>query len=391
MKKRHGAFFGTVVFMKQRRFLFLRATAPFLSLLLLLPTLALPAAATHALPVGGATLTEASFYTNDTDPPALECAVRGKLSSLSLIPGGMPFGLRMQTKGVLVVGLSEIKCGGRSYTPAKDGGLRTRDVITEIDGNSVDDVTAVTARIGASGGKPLRLTVLREGKPLTLSVTPARSDDGKWGCGMFIRDSASGIGTVTFLDPENGVFGGLGHGVCDAESGALIPVSRGTVLSVRISGVVKGERGKPGELRGSFSGKRLGALTENSDCGVFGVISARPEGLGEPIPVAPAAEVKAGKASIRCTLGDDGIGEYEIEIVEIDHSARPTKSFTVRVTDERLLSRTGGIVQGMSGSPIIQNGRLVGAVTHVLVDDPTSGYGIFVENMLTRMQLRVAA
>ena len=376
--------------MKQKPFLFLRLLALLLVLSLGIPALVLPGAAASAIPALGPLLASApaSF---DADTAAIPCAVRGRLSSLSLIPGGMPFGLRMQTKGVLVVGLGEVRCGAKALTPAKDAGLRARDIITEIDGNAVSDVAALTAAIGASGGKKLTLTLLRDGKPLSLSLTPARTDDGKWSAGIFVRDSASGIGTVTFLDPDTGIFGGLGHGVCDAESGALIPVSRGTVLSVRVSGVVKGERGKPGELRGAFSGKRLGALTENSECGVFGVISTLPTDAQKPIPVAPASEVKEGRATIRCTLGDDGIGEYEIAIEKIDHSARPTKSFTIRVTDERLLSRTGGIVQGMSGSPIIQNGKLVGAVTHVLVDDPTAGYGIFVENMLTRMQLRVAA
>lgn len=376
--------------MKQKPFLLLRWIALFLILSLALPAPLLSVAAEEPIPTLGA-LSSPAPASLDTAAAALPCAVRGKLSSLSLIPGGMPFGLRMQTKGVLVVGLGEVKCGGKTLTPAADAGLRARDIITEIDGNTISDVAALTARIGASGGKALSFTVLREGKPHSLTLTPARTDDGKWSAGIYVRDSASGIGTVTFLDPDTGIFGGLGHGVCDAGSGALIPVSRGTVLSVRVSGVVKGERGKPGELRGAFSGKRLGALTENSECGVFGVISSLPDNAQKPIPVAPASEVKEGKATIRCTLGDDGIGEYEIAIERIDHSARPTKSFTIRVTDEKLLSRTGGIVQGMSGSPIIQNGKLVGAVTHVLVDDPTAGYGIFVENMLTRMQLRVAA
>jgi stage IV sporulation protein B len=386
--KEELAFLGTVVNMKQKPLLFLRVLALFLVCTLALPALALPIAADGIVP----TLAPLSFdRTNAQESIAVPCAVRGRLSSLSLIVGGMPFGLRMQTKGVLVVGVGEVKCGTKTYTPAKDAGLRARDVITEIDGNTVSDVTAVTARIGACGGNKLTFTVLREGKVLTLTVNPVRAEDGKWAAGLLIRDSASGIGTVTFLDPDTGVFGGLGHGVCDGESGALIPISRGTVLSVRVSGVVKGERGKPGELRGAFSGSRLGSLTENSECGVFGVLTTIPEGLGDPVPVAEAGEVREGKASIRCTLGDDGIGEYEIEITHIDRSARPTKSFTIRITDARLLSRTGGIVQGMSGSPIIQNGKLVGAVTHVLVDDPTSGYGIFLENMLTRMQLRVAA
>ena len=371
--------------MKKKTFFPLRTLALILALLLALPIFVLPVSADVAAPTLSALSIGGSSSLSSC--VASPCAVRGKISSLSLIVGGMPFGIRMQTKGVLVVSLGEIKCGGKSVSPAKDAGLRARDVITEIDGNATNDVTAVTAHIGASGGKTLTFTVLREGKTMQIPITPVRTDEGKYGCGLFIRDSASGIGTVTFLDPETGIFGGLGHGVCDGESGALIPVSRGSVLSVRISGVVKGEKGKPGELRGAFSGKRLGSVTENSECGVFGVISSVPKELGAPIPVAAASEMREGKATIRCTLGDDGICEYEILIERIDHSARPTKSFTIRVTDERLLSRTGGIVQGMSGSPIIQNGKLVGAVTHVMINDPTEGYGIFIENMLSAAEM----
>ena len=200
-----------------------------------------------------------------------------------------------------------------------------------------------------------------------------------------MRDSASGIGTVTFVDPESGLFGGLGHGVCDGDTGALVPLSRGSVLSVDLKGAVRGECGKPGELRGSFTGKRLGAVVTNSECGVFGILAKAPETPYAPMPVATAREVKEGSATVLCTLDGEGIREYAVEISHIDHSARPTKSFTVRVTDPALLEKTGGIVQGMSGSPIIQNGKLVGAVTHVLINDPTTGYGIFIENMLNQM------
>ncbi len=310
-----------------------------------------------------------------------------------LIPGGMPFGLRMHTRGLLVVGTGEVISGGRKLRPAHDGGLRARDIVLSVDGSTVSTAEELTARIAEAGGRAITLSVARGSEQLNVKITPVRADaDGRYQCGLLVRDAASGIGTVTFVDPESGLFGGLGHGVCDADTGAIMPLSRGTVMGVRIRSVIRGEKGKPGELRGSITGERLGLLAENNECGVFGVLHRLPsQAKSDAIPVARADEVKEGAASIRCTLGEDGMKEYTIEILRIDHSARPTKSFTVRVTDPDLLARTGGIVQGMSGSPIIQNGKLVGAVTHVLVDDPTTGYGIFIENMLSHMKMRAAA
>ncbi len=314
------------------------------------------------------------------------------ISGKTLIPGGMPFGIRMQTEGVMVVGLTEVASGGKSCFPARDAGVRQKDILLSVNGKAVTSAEEATALIAASGGKAVTLTVSRGSEKKELTVTPKKSDkDGQFRCGMWLRDSASGIGTVTFIDPDSGLFGGLGHGVCDGNTGALVPLSRGSVLSVKLSGAVRGECGKPGELRGSFTGTRLGALIVNSECGVFGLFSEMPKDCRAPMPVAPAAEVREGEATVLCTLDEGGTHEYRVEISRIDHSARPTKSFTVRVTDPALLEKTGGIVQGMSGSPIIQNGKLIGAVTHVLVDDPTTGYGIFIENMLTRMQMRAAA
>ena len=310
---------------------------------------------------------------------------------IMLLPGGQPFGVRMQAEGVMVVSLSEVVSGGKNLRPAKDAGLRVRDVIVEADGRAVKNAEEVTALIHASGGRAITLRVMRGEETLALTVTPVKSDAGGYACGMYIRDSASGIGTVTFLVPESGLFGGLGHGVCDSDTGALVPLSRGSVLSVRITGATRGQAGSPGELRGSFTGQRLGSLVTNSECGVFGLLSETPPCKYPAMPIARADEVREGAATILCTLGDDGIGEYAVEISGIDHSARPTKSFTVHVTDERLLARTGGIVQGMSGSTILQDGKIVGAVTHVLVDDPTTGYGIFIENMLSRMKMREVA
>jgi stage IV sporulation protein B len=307
-----------------------------------------------------------------------------------LIPGGMPFGVRLQTKGVMVVGLSEVVSGGKTYRPAYDGGVREKDLLVEINGKTVTTAEEASAAISAAGANSLTLTVLREGKRHDLRIIPKKCDkDGVFRTGIYLRDSVSGIGTVTFIEKEGGFFGGLGHGVCDSDTGALVPLLSGKVLPVRITGIEQGRSGEPGGLRGAFCAGRLGVLVTNSECGVFGVLSNPPAAAREAIPVCPSAEVKEGAATVLCTLGDDGVKEYTVEISSINRGARPTKSFTVRVTDPALLARTGGIVQGMSGSPIIQNGRLIGAVTHVLVDDPTTGYGIFIENMLAAADFSV--
>ena len=362
--------------MKTKRPFSPRLLALFLSVLLLLSPTALSAASAPE---------ELAFARGSF---ALSVAAKTDLTSMRLIPGGMPFGIRMQTEGVMVVGLTEVTSNGKSCRPAYEAGVRQKDILVAVGGKTVADAEEATALIAASGGKPVTLSILRGSEKKELTVTPKKSDkDGQFRCGLWLRDSASGIGTVTFVDPDNGLFGGLGHGVCDSDTGALVPLSRGSVLSVKLSGAVRGECGKPGELRGSFTGTRLGSVVTNSECGVFGVLTEAPQSAYAPMPVAAASEVKEGCATVLCTLDESGIKEYAVEISNIDHSARPTKSFTVRVTDPALLQKTGGIVQGMSGSPIIQNGKIVGAVTHVLVDDPTTGYGIFVENMLVNMPL----
>ena len=215
-------------------------------------------------------------------------------------------------------------------------------------------------------------------------MTPVRSDE-RYKAGLWIRDSTAGIGTVTFIDPATGAFAGLGHGICDSDTGELVKPGRGIVVNVAISGVEKGQAGAPGELRGYFSSGKIGSLTGNTECGVFGVFAELPEGMSgdaKAIPAATSAETHDGDAEIICT-SDSGTGRYKVRISGIDRSGRPVKNFVVTVTDPDLIAKTGGIVQGMSGSPIIQDGKLIGAVTHVLVNSPEKGYGIFIDNMLT--------
>ncbi len=293
-----------------------------------------------------------------------------------LIPGGMVFGVRFFTEGVLVVGIPDT-----SGSPAYAAGVRVNDVILKVNGVKVNDADQLSRAVDSEGGKAVEFTCRREGREFTVNVTPRLEESG-YKTGIWVRDSGAGIGTVTFIDPGTGLFGGLGHGICDADTGKPMPLGRGVLLGVSINGITKGAAGDPGEIRGSFKPEKLGAVTGNTDRGIFGIYSEIPKSLYGAIPAAHKSEVRGGAATILCTLADGEIREYKVELSSIDPTAEGGRCFTVKVTDPDLIAQTGGIVQGMSGSPIIQNGKLVGAVTHVLVGDPTRGYGIFIENML---------
>lgn len=327
----------------------------------------------------------ASLTAQAASDDAMSQGERFRYEGLRLCPGGFAFGVKFNTRGVLVVGLSPYESGGKPISPAKEAGLRPKDVILSIDGKEVNSASEIAKMFETGEGKAVTVTFLRDGKEKTATLTPLPADsDGVYKAGMWLRDHTAGIGTVTFVEPESGAYGGLGHGICDMDTGALMPIRRGSAMKVRIGGVVKGRSGKPGEIKGYFLADRCGNVIANTLCGVFGVFSETPD-LGEPIEVASRYELKEGKATILCTLGDDGVKEYEIEISKIDRNGTDNKNFVITVTDSVLKERTGGIVQGMSGSPIIQNGKLVGAVTHVMVNDPAVGYGIFIENMLDQM------
>lgn len=304
-----------------------------------------------------------------------------------VLPGGSPFGIKMFTDGVMVVGMTDIVNDGISCNPAKEAGLHLGDVITKIDGKRVSTNEDVASIVEKSSGSSLSMQVKREGEPpFEATLSPIFSEDaGSYRAGMWVRDSSAGIGTMTFIDPESGYFAGLGHGVCDIDTGSLMPLSSGEAVEVVITGITKGTSGNPGELRGAFSESRpMGILLKNDPTGIYGQINPAAMNWGDaaPVPVAMRQEVKAGKAIVRTTIDGSEPEEYEISIERINFSeSNPTRNMVIRVTDPRLISRTGGIVQGMSGSPIIQNGKLVGAVTHVFVNDPARGYGIFAENM----------
>lgn len=306
-----------------------------------------------------------------------------------VIPAGMPFGIKMFTDGVMVVGMTDVICEGQTVNPAKDAGIQPGDVITEINGKRVATNEDVARLITDSQGEALTLLLCRDGKgQIQTSLIPVLGEGSEgYRAGMWVRDSSAGIGTLTFIDPAAGIFAGLGHAVCDIDTGNLMPLYSGEAVNVTITGVTKGESGHPGELRGAFSDESpIGILIKNDVTGIYGLMNGVPsilEQCSEPLPTALRHEVKTGKAYIRATVAGEEVQEYEINIDRVTFGEQnPTRNMVIRITDSRLLATTGGIVQGMSGSPIIQDGKIVGAVTHVLVNDPTRGYGIFIENML---------
>ncbi len=302
--------------------------------------------------------------------------------SNSVIIGGELVGLKVYTKGVYIVNVSFVNTDeGRIY-PGKDAGLKKGDYIQKIDGHSINTIEEFSSMIVSD--REYELEVVRKGKILNTTITPVYSNDhNEYKVGLWIRDSTAGIGTVTFYNKETGEFAALGHAISDKDINKPLILKEGKVYSASVTGVVKGEKGTPGELEGGFSpaAKEIGVLEKNTNEGVKGKNFNIPQ--KNEIPLGTQADVKEGKAEIYCCIDDSKVERFSVKIVKLLKSNLYTsKGMIVQVTDQRLLNKTGGIVQGMSGSPIIQNGKLVGAVTHVFVNDPTRGYGIFIENML---------
>ena len=314
---------------------------------------------------------------------------KAELKSTKLYPGGIPFGIKFMTEGVLVVGFCDVKNGNKKSNPSSEAGLKLGDRILSVDGKILGSAEELTRLVESSQGRSLNIVYTREGNEQKTTLTPIFCEnEGSYKTGIYVKDSGAGIGTVSYIDAKTLTFGGLGHGICEGESGQLIPISKGSVVDVNINGVIKGKSGEPGELRGYFNSGKIGSLFINNDCGVFGNLAKLPDNLpSEALPIALKEEIKAGKAYIYTTLDGRTPQKYEIEISNIKINETRGKCFTVTATDKELINKTGGIVQGMSGSPIIQNGKLVGAVTHVLINDPTTGYGIFIENMLNAAQM----
>ena len=302
-----------------------------------------------------------------------------------LIPGGDAVGVAMRTDGVLVVGVSDVAQG---QSPAQAGGIRPGDVLRSVDGVPITGAEQLSALIAESGARPLAVDFLRDGVPMRTTMTPLIDETtGAARMGAWVRDSTAGVGTLSFYDPDTGRYGALGHAITDGDTGAILTVGEGQLLRASIVAVQKGQKGAPGELKGSFlrEAVTLGDIRRNTALGIYGTLTAPaasalyPDGL----PIGLQDEVTTGAATILSTVDASGVQPYAIEILRVNRqSASKQKSMLIRVTDPALLDKTGGIVQGMSGSPIIQSGKIIGAVTHVLVNDPTRGYGIFIEHML---------
>lgn len=308
------------------------------------------------------------------------------IAAPSLVPCGQPFGIKLHMDGVMIVGFGNVESSDGSCCPAEEAGLQKGDMIHQINETTVCNGEAVRDCIRTAAGEPLTFHITREGEAKTITVAPIYSTaDQQYETGLWVRDSTAGVGTLTFYEPESGAFGGLGHPVCDTDTGACIPISEGEACAVQIQSVLKGTAGNPGMLQGQFleNTAPLGTLFCNNRCGVFGTLNENPAPDAEAISMAFKQEVIPGEATILCSISGSEPSAYTIEIKEIDYNGSDsTQNMIIEVTDPTLLETTGGIVQGMSGSPILQNGKLVGAVTHVFVDDPKKGYGIFCENMV---------
>ncbi len=302
-----------------------------------------------------------------------------------VLVSGSPVGIYMETKGVLVIDSGEITDReGIRRTPAEHI-IQSGDYICEIDGKVLTGKRQLMQLVRENQGEPMELQVIRHQETIKLEMTPVETEDGSYKLGIWVRDNIQGIGTLTYVEP-NGTFGALGHGISDADTGERLEISDGDLYRADILSIRKGTAGTPGELRGVINYReenRIGTICGNSQYGIRGQMEpGKYTESMKKIPTGLKQEIQTGKAEIRCDIGD-GIREYQCEILEIDSNARDTnKCFVLRIMDDDLLSRTGGIVQGMSGSPVLQNGKLIGAITHVFVNDPTKGYGIFIENMM---------
>ncbi|MBP9988383.1 MAG: SpoIVB peptidase [Ruminococcus sp.] len=299
-----------------------------------------------------------------------------------VVLGGNVFGIRLYTKGVMIIRIDEVSTSSGNLSPAKAAGLKQGDMIISVDGKKITGNNQLSSVIEQSGGKTLTLVIERNGESKKIKFTPALSDESIYKGGLWVRDSTAGIGTITWYNRENGIFAGLGHAVCDVDTGEIMPLSGGDAVNAEIKGCYKGKKGSAGELCGVFTSGSIGELFINGSTGVFGIMNTV-NSNADIVPTALRQEVKTGTAEIYCTVDSGKPKFYKAEITKIlSDSNEVQRNFTIKVTDPELLEKTGGIVQGMSGSPIMQNGMLVGAVTHVFIDEPSEGYGIFVQNML---------
>lgn len=311
----------------------------------------------------------------------------------TLIPGGNAIGVRLNTRGVLVVAVTDvIGIDGKRYNPARDAGIKNGDSILELNQVKVKDAEHLVELLNQVQEDKVKLMIERNKIKYETEVRPIKSiQDNCFRLGIWVRDKTAGIGTLTFYDEDSKIFGALGHGIADMDTGNLLNVEYGKIMNAKIANIEQGKKGSPGEIKGVFyeTENVLGEITKNSPFGIYGVITDKfiKTNKMKPMPIGFKEEVKEGRAHILTTIDDNRVEKFEVEIIKTQNQQYPSqKSMTIKVTDKKLLQKTGGIVQGMSGSPIIQDGKLIGAITHVFVNDPTKGYGIYIEWMLDQIK-----
>lgn len=309
-----------------------------------------------------------------------------------VIPLGNLVGLKLYTKGVLVVGVSEIKGDDdKVYKPYEEAGIELGDTILEVGGEKVETTEELIACVSKCKGKEIKIKYESDGEIIDATMTPIKTSSNTYKIGLWVRDAAAGVGTLTFYDPSTNSCAALGHGIQDVDTGELVDISSGEFITSEILDIEKGEENNPGKIEGTIEdSKKIGEIYSNTNFGIYGLTTNKSElniDNAEMVEVASRNEIKTGKASIICTLENGIRKEYEVQIEKIYiNNNENNKSMVVKITDEELLNKTGGIIQGMSGSPILQNGKLVGALTHVFVSDPTKGYGVFADTMLQQLK-----
>lgn len=305
----------------------------------------------------------------------------------TVIPVGKAIGMKLYTEGVLVVGMSEIN----GQKPYENSGIQEGDRIIEINHEDIDSTEDLIETVNHCAGKSVNITYKREEEIKTTSIEPVKTNENEYKLGLWVRDSAAGVGTLTFYEPSSGKFAALGHGITDIDTSELIRIENGELVTTEILSIVKGEKGVPGEIRGTIErGINLGTISKNTVYGVYGNISNEKRlnlNRANEMEIALRSEIKIGRAQIMCQLDNGKIDTYDIEIQKIYlNNHQNNKSMMIKITDSRLLEKTGGIIQGMSGAPIIQNGKFIGSVTHVLVNEPTVGYGVFADIMIKQLE-----
>ena len=310
------------------------------------------------------------------------------LPKTTVIPVGNIAGVKLYTDGVLVVGMSEIEgVDAKRYKPYENTGIEEGDSIISINQNTISSTDELIETVNRSEGKEIKLKYIHEEETKECSITPVKTGDNEYKLGLWVRDSAAGVGTVTYYEPSTKTFGALGHGITDIDTEELIHIASGEFVTTKILNIIKGENGVPGKIQGTVENQKdIGTISKNTKYGIYGTVknlSTLNIDTSREMEVALRKEIKTGKATILCSLDNQKVEEYEIEIEKIDtQNSYNNKSMKIKVTDERLLEKTGGIIQGMSGSPIIQDGKFVGAVTHVLVNNPQEGYAVFGDMMI---------